>query len=136
MCDFRPDGAGRLVIHWGPADATITPDLSVNPGMAEAEELVQRLARVLPCIGAARPEAVRVTRRPIPKDGYSAVGSIPGVDGYYVVVTHSGVTLSPILGTAVADEIAYGRTRPELAPFRPSRFFGESVSAEQVAVPA
>jgi glycine/D-amino acid oxidase-like deaminating enzyme len=136
LCDFRPDGAGRLMIHWGPADATITPDLSVNPGMAEAEELIQRLARVLPCIGTARPEAVRVTRRPIPKDGYSAVGPIPGVDGYYVVVTHSGVTLSPFLGIAVADEIAYGRTRPELAPFRPSRFFGESVSVEQVAVPA
>ncbi|MBL0403745.1 FAD-binding oxidoreductase [Microvirga aerilata] len=136
VCDFRPDGAGRLMIHWGPADATITPDLAVNPGMTAAEELVQRLARVLPCIGTVEPEAVRAATRPIPKDSYSAVGRVPGVDGYYVVVTHSGVTLAPFLGIAVADEVAYGRTRPELAPFRPGRFFETHGAVGQAALPA
>jgi glycine/D-amino acid oxidase-like deaminating enzyme len=135
VCDFRPDGAGRLMIHWGPADATITPDLAVNPGVAEGEELVRRLARVLPCIGIVKPEAVRIAKRPIPKDSYSAVGLVPGVEGYYVVVTHSGVTLAPFLGIAVADEIAYGRTRPELAPFRPGRFFETNMAVEQAAHP-
>jgi glycine/D-amino acid oxidase-like deaminating enzyme len=48
---------------------------------------------------------------------------MPHVEGYYLVVTHSGVTLAPLLGAAVADEVARGRQRPELAPFRPARFF-------------
>ena len=54
---------------------------------------------------------------------YSAVGPVPRVDGYYLAVTHSGVTMSPFLGAAVADEIVHGRQRPELADFRPARFF-------------
>jgi glycine/D-amino acid oxidase-like deaminating enzyme len=31
--------------------------------------------------------------------------------------------MSPFLGRAVADEVALGRTRAELADFRPERFF-------------
>ena len=54
---------------------------------------------------------------------YSAVGPVPRLDGYYLAVTHSGVTMSPFLGAAVADEIVHGRLRPELADFRPARFF-------------
>ena len=53
----------------------------------------------------------------------AAFGPTPRVKGYYLVVTHSGVTLSPFLAKAVADEIVHGRTRPELESFRPSRFF-------------
>jgi glycine/D-amino acid oxidase-like deaminating enzyme len=45
------------------------------------------------------------------------------VDGYYLAVTHSGVTMSPFLGAAVADEVVHGRQCPELADFRPARFF-------------
>jgi glycine/D-amino acid oxidase-like deaminating enzyme len=36
------------------------------------------------------------------------------------------VTLSPYLAQAVADEIVRGNRRPELEPFRPSRFFDRS----------
>lgn len=122
-CDFRPDGAGRLVLHWGAADATVTPELGVNPGMQQAEELVERLAKVLPGIAPVKPEAARVTIRPIPGDGVSAIGPVPGVEGYYVMVTHSGATLSPALGAIAADEIVNGTKRPELASFRPARFF-------------
>jgi glycine/D-amino acid oxidase-like deaminating enzyme len=45
------------------------------------------------------------------------------MQGYYFVVTHSGVTLSPFLAKAVTDEVAHGKTRPELETFRPERFF-------------
>ncbi len=49
---------------------------------------------------------------------------MPGVSGYYLVVTHSGVTLAPFLGRAVAEEIVRGRVIRELEGFRPSRFAG------------
>jgi glycine/D-amino acid oxidase-like deaminating enzyme len=91
--------------------------------MPEAHALMEQAIRVLPGIGSAAPEAVRITQRPIPRDGLSAVGPLPHVAGYYLVVTHSGVTLGPLLGAAVADEVVRGRDRPELAPFRPGRFF-------------
>ena len=67
-------------------------------------------------------EAVRLATRPIPEDGHPAVGPIAGLSGYYVAVTHSGVTLATLLGGAIASEILEGREVPELAPFRPARF--------------
>jgi Helix-turn-helix domain len=51
------------------------------------------------------------------------VGPMPRTSGYYIAITHSGVTLSPFLGAAVADEVVHGRQRAELADFRPARFF-------------
>jgi glycine/D-amino acid oxidase-like deaminating enzyme len=86
--------------------------------------MVKRAARVLPCIGNAAPEAVRIGVRPIPADGLSAVGPMPELDGYYVAVTHSGVTLSPILAQLVANELVHGVCEPCLAPFRPGRLIG------------
>ena len=69
------------------------------------------------------PEAVRIAIRPIPGDQLSAIGPMPRTSGYYIAVTHSGVTMSPFLGAVVADEIVGGRQRAELADFRPARFF-------------
>ncbi|HTV89968.1 MAG TPA: FAD-binding oxidoreductase [Stellaceae bacterium] len=120
---LRPDGAGRLMLHWGPTDAAMRLDAALSPSLPEARELVSRARRLLPGIGEVEPEAVRIAVRPIPGDQFSAVGPMPRISGYYLVVTHSGVTLSPFLGAAAADEIVHGQQRPELASFRPARFF-------------
>jgi hypothetical protein len=37
-------------------------------------------------------------------------------------VTHSGVTVAPVLGRLVAREVAEGRSDGLLVPFRPGRF--------------
>jgi glycine/D-amino acid oxidase-like deaminating enzyme len=50
-----------------------------------------------------------------------AVGFPPGIEGLYVFVSHSGVTLGPILGTLVAAEL-FGSLDPRLEPYRPARF--------------
>jgi len=119
----RPDGAGRLLLHWNPTDATMSFDTKLSPLMPEARDLVRRARQLLPSIGEVEPEAVRIAIRPIPGDHFSAIGPMPRISGYYLAVTHSGVTMSPFLGAAVADEIVHGRQRPELADFRPARFF-------------
>jgi glycine/D-amino acid oxidase-like deaminating enzyme len=67
-------------------------------------------------------EFARLGIRAMPADGHSVVGPQGGVSGYYVVVTHSGVTLAPFLGRAAAAEILQDRVDPRLAPFRPDRF--------------
>ncbi len=38
-----------------------------------------------------------VTARPVPQDGYPAVGRVPGCDGLLVATMHSGVTLAPVM---------------------------------------
>ena len=119
----RPDGAGRLMLHWNPTDASLSFDTPLSPSIPEARDLVRRARRLLPSIGNVEPEAVRTAIRPIPDDHFSAIGPMPRTQGYYIAVTHSGVTMSPFLGSAVADEIVGGRQRPELADFRPARFF-------------
>jgi glycine/D-amino acid oxidase-like deaminating enzyme len=118
----RPDGAGRLVCI---SNNDAASDFEPHPTTArpEASDLMGRLRRVLPVIGEVAAEAVRMAIRPIPADSHSAIGPVPRVAGYYVAVTHSGVTMSPFLGAAVAEEVVLGRQRPELADFRPARFF-------------
>ncbi|MPZ33147.1 MAG: FAD-dependent oxidoreductase [Rhodospirillales bacterium] len=56
-------------------------------------------------------------RRPIPNDRLPLVGRAVGLDGLYVAVTHSGVTLAPAVGSMVAEEIVAGRRHPLLEPF-------------------
>jgi glycine/D-amino acid oxidase-like deaminating enzyme len=123
LIQARPDGAGRLVLHWNATDATLAFDPRPSAAMPQARDLVQRARRLLPWIGDVEPEAVRMAIRPIPGDTFSAVGPMPRVEGYYLAVTHSGVTMSPFLGAAVAGEIVHNRPCPELADFRPARFF-------------
>jgi glycine/D-amino acid oxidase-like deaminating enzyme len=119
---LRPDGAGRVVCI-DPVEAVPAFDPNPTAFMPEAGELVRRLYRWLPAIGDVRPEAVRMAIRPIPADSYSAIGPVPRTDGYYLAVTHSGVTMAPFLGAAVADEIVHGRACMALTNFRPARFF-------------
>jgi len=123
IINVRPDGAGRLMLHRNETDATLRLDSEVSPAMPEARDFTRRAGMLLPSIGAIEPEAVRLGIRPYPADGFTAVGPMPRLRGYYVAVTHSGVTMSPFLGIAAADEIIHGRERPELATFRPARFF-------------
>src|SRR5262249_7759523 len=123
VIDARPDGAGRLMLHWNPTDATLGIDSKLSRDMPEARRLVQGVLTVLPCIGAVEPEAVRIAIRPIPGDHYAAVGPMPRVSGYYLAITHSAVTMSPFIGSAVSDELVRNHTRAELADFRPGRFF-------------
>ena len=111
------------MLHWNPTDATLSFDTRLSPSMPEARDLVRRARQLLPSIGEVEPEAVRIAIRPIPGDHLSAIGPMPRTSGYYIAITHSGVTMSPFLGAAVADEIVGGRQRAELAHFRPARFF-------------
>jgi glycine/D-amino acid oxidase-like deaminating enzyme len=57
----------------------------------------------------------------MPADGLPAVGYVPGVENAYVVVSHSGVTLAPVLGALVARDLLSG-DEAALSPFRLGRF--------------
>jgi glycine/D-amino acid oxidase-like deaminating enzyme len=116
---FRPDGGGRLVIGRENHDA----DVDLSAPYWAPERYVDMAARHLPAVVGARAEAQRVGVRPMPRDKKPMVGPLPGLDGFYLATSHSGVTLGPLWGMLVASELIDGIEEERLAPFRPGRFF-------------
>ena len=117
--ELRPDGDTSMVLHSRETDALI--DGGADP--AELAGLLQESARrVLPGLGDSRVIQTRISNRPIPADGFPSVGAVPSVPGYYEAVSHSGITLGPVLGRLLASEVLSGQRDPMLADFRPERF--------------
>lgn len=84
-----------------------------------AAALVARLGDVIPGAKGCGVERVTVRARPMPADGRPAIGPL-GPEGLYMVCTHSGMTLAPVIGEMVAAEIS-GTPDPRLDPYRPDR---------------
>ncbi len=98
--------------------------------------ILTRIATVLPAAKDARLERLTLGFRPMPSDDRPIVGLVPGAPDVYVSVTHSGVTLAPILGRYAAREIIHGDRVDALAPYRPERFSGEVANASSVGIEA
>ena len=64
----------------------------------------------------------RLCFRPLPVDGHPIVGRLPEVSNAYVIVTHSGMTLAPVLARLAGAEIVDGGSGDDLEPYRPTRF--------------
>lgn len=96
------------------------PDRVRRDPLGLAAEMMARLATRLPAAGDARIARVFTPRRPVPPDGLPMVGPLEG--GAYVATMHSGITLAPLIGALVADEVLTGQESPALQPFRPNRF--------------
>jgi len=60
--------------------------------------------------------------RPTPADGFPVVGRPRNLQGLYVAVMHSGVTLAPAVGLFAAEEILSGSRDPLLSPCGADRF--------------
>lgn len=117
--EIRPDGDASMVLHSREIDALI--DTGEDP--AELARLLHESARhVVPELGNSRIAQTRVADRPIPADGFPSVGAVPSVPGYYEAVSHSGITLGPVIGRLLAAEILSGKRDELLADFRPERF--------------
>jgi glycine/D-amino acid oxidase-like deaminating enzyme len=118
--EIRPDGDASVALHSREIDALI--DTGEDP--AELARLLHESARcVVPELGNSRITQTRVSNRPIPADGFPSVGAVPSMPGYFEAVTHSGITLGPVIGGLLATEILSGKRDEMLADFRPERFF-------------
>jgi glycine/D-amino acid oxidase-like deaminating enzyme len=117
---LRP-GSGGLV-HLEAPDVAVdlhTPDAKLRDWAAE---LLRRARHVVRGLDDAEVTGYRVCVRPMPADGQSIVGWLPGADGLYVAVTHSGVTLGAHLARLITAEVTGGAPAAELEPYRPGRF--------------
>ena len=141
--NLRPDSNGRLVLQAFDLDDKATADAAEGVPRSVPRELERRLRQTLRLPGPVVVDEVRVGVRALPVDGFPVVGWAGKLDGFYVVVSHSGVTLCLLLGRLVAAEIAEGRDEPMLAPFRPQRFEpggeppdGEPATGAAIRIPA
>ena len=119
--NVRPDGPGHVLLHHDSADERLTDDFAGTEDPLCAEHL-ERARLILQAIEDAEVVEARFGMRPVPADGHSCVGAISGIPGYYEAVTHSGVTLGPLIGRLLAREILTGEVDPLVAPFRANRF--------------
>ena len=117
-------------------DAPYPPDLPVHREIRDhavafpSKELADLHGnRILAKIGAILPAArgVQLDRltlgfRPLPTDELPVVGLVPGLTDIHVAVMHSGVTLAPIIGRYMTQEVLSGARIDALAQFRPERF--------------
>ena len=119
---LRPDGAGRLLLSSREVDGTLDPSArEMAPEAAPCQEILDRAARLVPDLRSARIESARVGIRSVATDGLPVAGFAPSLENAYFLVSHSGVTLTPVLGRLVAAEIL-GERQPELEPYRLERF--------------
>ena len=113
-----PDGA--VMVQSGSPDNTQEADRGATD--EEVEHIAADARAAMPMLRNIEIAEVRRGRRPIPQDGRSILGFAPEVGNVYVATTHSGITLTPLIGTLAAIEIAHGARVQMLAPFRPERF--------------
>ena len=119
---MRPDVSGGLLIGATDLDRLVTETSSPRSLIDVAKPLLERAARVFPPAREAHLVDARVGVRPMPVDGHTIAGRLPGLGNAWVVATHSGVTLGALLGGLIADEVLGKPASAELAPFRPDRF--------------
>ena len=124
--NMRPDGDGRILLQAHDLEETVEPAAPRRIGSPQAAELLRRAGRLLRHFDGAYLESLRIGVRPLPVDGRSVIGWAPQVEGLYVVVTHSGITLAPVIGELAAREVGGGAHEPLLGPFRPSRFTSDT----------
>lgn len=119
---LRPDVTGGLLLGDTRLDRLVTDATPPAAALAVAAPLLERAARVFPEPRDLRLIGTRIGVRPMPADGHTIAGRLPGFTNAWVLATHSGVTLGPLLGHLIAGEIVSGAPNPVLAPFRPERF--------------
>lgn len=117
--NLRSDGPGYVLVHHGSVDRELDGGARRD---SLCRELLGRARRVVPALEGAKVEEARVGVRPMPEDGLPCVGAVAELPGYYEAVTHSGVTLGPLLGRLLAREILSGEVDDLISPFRPDRF--------------
>lgn len=120
LVNFRQFADGTVMIQGGVPDNKQEGDRGQTDD--EVRQFMTDAGEVLPALKGAKIKEVRRGRRPIPQDGKPIIGFTPEVPNLYVATTHSGVTLTPIIGEFAALEIAEGARVELLQPFRLERF--------------
>ncbi|MGI5192614.1 NAD(P)/FAD-dependent oxidoreductase [Streptomyces sp. CA-288835] len=122
--NLRPATGGRTVLQALDLNADVDPADPPSVDGDIARTLARRFSALLN--DPSRPPKIdlRVGIRSLPADGHTVAGYASTQSRVYCLVSHSGVTLAPILGRLAATEIATDQEQDLLRAFRPTRFTG------------
>jgi glycine/D-amino acid oxidase-like deaminating enzyme len=113
----RQESDGRII-----AGGDLAEDREILQPETYGNGLLERVSRHLKLTHCPKLREVRAGVRVVPMDEMPVLGFAPGRDNLYIAVTHSGVTLAPIIGRIVTDEILGTATSLLVPEFRPQRF--------------
>jgi len=85
---------------------------------------LQNALRILPGLNHVNVLRVFAHLRPMPPDRLPIYDRAPGIEGFYIAVGHSGITLAPVTGKIFADWIVHGKPDMDLRPYSLNRFEG------------
>jgi glycine/D-amino acid oxidase-like deaminating enzyme len=119
--NVRPDGGSRIMMASFELDSLLKTDSSPEALSDLAQQVLERATAILPALHGSTVEAFKLGVRAIPQDGFPVIGPLGGVDGFYTISTHSGVTMGPLLGRIATKEILGGEIDDRVASFRPDR---------------
>lgn len=126
--NLRPDGGTRAVVQALDLNADVDPSAPPAQDSPISTQMRRRLAQLLGLSDPAPAIALRVGFRSLPLDGLPVAGYTEDGGRIYSLVSHGGVTLAPLLGRLVAEEVLHDRRSELLTPFRPQRFENTDLS--------
>jgi glycine oxidase len=123
-CYVVPKDDGQVILGATEEDG----NYDRRPTLAGVGALAEAALEFLPWAGQFTVEGMWAGLRPAAPDRYPIVGRAPGYVNLILATAHyrNGVLLGPLTGRWVTDLIRTGTLAPELAPFTPERFTGES----------
>jgi sarcosine oxidase subunit beta len=78
--------------------------------------------RVVPALAKARVVRGFAGLRVMPKDELPILGPVPGIENLYIAAMHSGVTLSPLVGTLMTELLCHQETSLPIDKMSITRF--------------
>ena len=122
--NLRPAGNGHTVLQALDLNAAVDPAHPPTPDGDIATTLTRRFRALLTDNHRTPAIDLRIGIRSLPADGHTIAGYASPTSRIYCLVTHSGITLAPILGRLVAAELTTDQDQDLLTAFRPTRFTG------------
>lgn len=126
--NVRPDGGGRLLLQALDLDDQADPAAPPAVDGAIAQQMQARYRELFDDAGTLQIERIVVGQRARPADGLPALGFVTPHQRVYLAVMHSGMTLSPLIGRLVAEELTHDAPSDLLPDFRPHRLLGKSAA--------
>lgn len=119
---LRPTMPGGLHLEASDINRLVNTQTEQTQLDRHGSELTQRAERVIPTLKALASIDTRLCVRPLPLDGKPIADWVPTLGNAYVIVTHSGITLGPMIARLAVAEILDGHRGDGLAPYRITRF--------------
>lgn len=114
---FRQCLDGSVIIGEGSQES-----LARDDSQRHADELLSRAIHFAPRLQGTSAIPVPVGQRPMPMDELPVLGFSSKVPNVYIALTHSGVTLAPLIAELASIEIVEGTKVESLEQYRADRF--------------